>query len=82
MKFYAYIPTASGHCPMGTENRILFELKTIRGAIKRCNRTLGNVWVLFRYTNFYDNKTFSFVHSKGMTPAQWEGYNQDMDLVG
>jgi hypothetical protein len=59
MKFYAYIPTNDRREPMGTENRILFDLKTIRGAINHCNKQLGeNTYVLFSYTNIYNDNTF------------------------
>ena len=59
MKFYAYIPTYNGLEPMGTGNKILFELKTNAGAIKRCRRVLGDYWRLFNYKEFYDNATFT-----------------------
>ena len=58
MKFYAYIPTKDGKEPMGTADKLLFELKTTRGAIKRTRKHLGPRYMLFRYTNFYDDKTF------------------------
>ena len=41
-KYYAYIQkTTTGKEPMGTEKRLLFELKTNRGAIARAKRILG-----------------------------------------
>ena len=39
---------------------LLFELKTIKGAVRRCARIFKtNKFELFTYNNFYDNKTFS-----------------------
>jgi len=58
MKFYAYIPTVDGEEPVGTFSRVLFELKTVRGAKRRAERLLGSNYKLFQYTNFYDDKTF------------------------
>jgi hypothetical protein len=63
MKFYAYLPDENGQEPFGTFNRLMFELKTIQGAIRRCNRIFkskvpNGKYKLFRYTNFYDEKTF------------------------
>lgn len=58
MKFYAYKPDSNGNEPMGTSGRILFELKTVRGAIRRARRMLGNNIKVFHYTNFYNGKTF------------------------
>ena len=42
MKYYAYIPDENGNEPVGTFNRLMFELKTIRGARKRCYNAFGN----------------------------------------
>ena len=58
MKFYAYRPTKDGKEPLGTSGKLLFELETIGGAHKRARRYLGTTYMLFRYTNFYDDKTF------------------------
>jgi len=58
MKFYAYKPTKDGGEPLGTSGRTLFELKTVAGAHRRARSVLGPRYRLFRYTNFYDNKTF------------------------
>jgi len=58
MKFYAYKPTKDGREPLGSDRRILFELKTIAGAHRRARSVLGSDYRLFRYTNFYDDKTF------------------------
>jgi len=57
--FYAYIPTKDGKEPMGTTNKlIMYDLKTARGAHRRARKYLGSKYLLFRYTNFYDDKTF------------------------
>ncbi len=58
MKFYAYIPRADGTEPVGGDKKLLFELKTTQGAHRRARRYLGPRYRLYRYTNFYDNKTF------------------------
>ena len=63
MKFYAYIPDKNGNEPMGTGNKTLFELKTIRGAIRRAYKVLKipvyeRMIVMFSYTNFYNNDTY------------------------
>lgn len=58
MKYYAYKLTDKGTEPMGTSGRILFELKTHKGAIRRALCVLGHNFRLFSYTNFYDDKTF------------------------
>jgi len=58
MKFYAYKPTKDGKEPVGGDRKLLFELKTVRGAHNRARGALGSNYRLFRYTNFYDDKTF------------------------
>jgi len=58
MKFYAYIPDKNNFEPTGSANRILFELKTFAGAIRRAKRILGNNIHVFKYTDIYDDKTF------------------------
>jgi hypothetical protein len=65
MKFYAYIPTEEGKEPIGSGNSLLFELKTVRGAINRSIRYLktDNIRV-YTYWNFYDDKTFRLVYGK------------------
>jgi hypothetical protein len=62
MKFYAYIPESDGVEPLGTNGRILFELKTILGAIRRAKRVLGKNVKVFTYTNFYNQNTFRIVY--------------------
>jgi len=63
MKFYAYkwdVPL--GTEPLGTDGKLLFELKTVRGAMNRCKRYLKTSdFRLYTYTNFYDDKTFKQV---------------------
>jgi hypothetical protein len=58
MIFYAYKPDNDDKEPMGTGRRILFGLKTHRGAIRRARRILGDNVRVFTYTNFYNSKTF------------------------
>ncbi len=66
MKFYAYIPNEREQEPIGTANRIIFELKTIRGAIRRAERILGiDTFCLFSYRNFFSNDTFNLIMEKG-----------------
>lgn len=62
MKFYAYIPRADGSEPTGGSGRILFELKTVEGALKRARKILGDRFKLYGYTNFYDERTFKPYH--------------------
>ena len=62
MKFYAYRLTDGGGEPTGSANRLLFELKTVKGGIRRAVKQLGKYGRnirLFSYTNFYDIKTFT-----------------------
>jgi hypothetical protein len=50
----------------GTEGRSIWrDLKTTRGAMARANRTFGDVWRLYTFTNFYDQATFRLVGGKG-----------------
>lgn len=58
-KYYAYVPRKDGTEPMGTGNRSLFSLKTDAGAIRRARRSLGDTVRVERYTNFYDDDTFT-----------------------
>ena len=57
-KYYTYKPTTQGWEPTGTSNRSLFELKTDAGAIRRARRLYGDTAMVFKYTDFYDDKTF------------------------
>lgn len=61
MKFYAYIPTKEGKEPCGTFGRLLFELKTVKGAVRRCEKYLGEKWRLYVYTDLYDDSTMHHV---------------------
>lgn len=63
MKFYAYKPNEHGGEPLGSGNKLIFELGTLRGAVKRCERYLGTNYRLYIYSNFYDDKTFRLVHT-------------------
>lgn len=74
MQFYAFIPREDGSAPMGSEGQTIFSLKTIRGAVERCNRVLGSTFVLYACTNIYDEKTYRFIHGKGLTEKQWEAH--------
>ncbi len=58
MKYYAYIPDKNGKWSVGSTGKLLFELKTDKGAIRRANRILGLNCIVERYTNFYDDSTF------------------------
>jgi hypothetical protein len=68
MKFYAYLSELPlGKEPLGTAGKLLFELKTKKGAIKHCQR----IWKekkfhIYTYTNFYDNDTFRVVFVNGV----------------
>lgn len=59
MQFYCHtLPE-----PLGTDNRLIFrDLKTLRGAINRCNKVFGTKdYVIKSFTNFYDEKTFKIL---------------------
>lgn len=59
MKFYSYIPTLEGKEPMGTADRYIFELKTIRGAISRAKKRFYNKsFKLFAVWDIYDETTY------------------------
>jgi hypothetical protein len=60
-KFYAYKPDSKGKEPIGSIHRTLFELKTVDGAKNRAKKRLGSGYKLYKYTNFYDDKTFKIV---------------------
>ena len=61
MKYYGYIPTSDGKEPLGTFGRVIFENKDERKAIRIARNRLGLEFKLFKYTNFYDPKTFTLV---------------------
>ncbi len=65
MKFYAYKGQYKlGNEMLGTEGRILFNLKTIRGAMNRCDKAFGKDFTLYSYINFYDDDTFKRLYPK------------------
>lgn len=61
--FYAYKGNEKlGSEPLGTEEKIIFELKTIHGAINRCKRVFKDSrYMLYKFANFYDDTTFQFI---------------------
>ena len=61
MKFYAYLDE-NGKEILGSDNKILFELKTYNGARRRAVRILGAGVRVFSYRNFYDEKTFTQIY--------------------
>jgi hypothetical protein len=63
MQFYAYNSHAElGNEPLGTDGKLLFELKTYSGAVRRVQHCFKNTpWNLYTYLNFYDNSTFKLV---------------------
>lgn len=64
MKFYAYKGTAElGKEPLGTSGKMLFELKTVNGAIRRAVRLYGRSCTIYTYTNFYRDSTFRLVYT-------------------
>jgi hypothetical protein len=65
-KYYATL-VIDGKEPLGSDRKLLFELKTDDGAIRRAKRYLarhGTVRV-YRYRNFYDDKTFTRIYESG-----------------
>jgi len=65
VKYYAYIPDRYGREPVGGSNKILFELKTDSGAIRRAKRILGPNARVIRYTQFYDETTYKQITKRG-----------------
>ena len=63
MKFYAYQGTKPlGEEPLGTFGKLLFELKTVRGAHKRAKVAFsGRPYRIYTYSHFYDKSTFKQV---------------------
>ena len=63
MKFYGYEPDFYGKEPVGSDHKVLFELKTVRGAVNKMQRLSSN-WLrgfaLYSYTEFYNSSTFEF----------------------
>lgn len=63
MKFYAYkgrMPL--GKEPLGTFGKMMFELKTIDGAIRKVLKAYGSEVSIYRYTNFYRDSTFTRIY--------------------
>ena len=60
MNFYAYRGKKPlGSEVLGTDNRIIInDLKTVRGAIARCNKQWHNNFKLYSFTDIYDNTSF------------------------
>jgi hypothetical protein len=56
MKFYAYKPSDCGQEPIGKNGRALFKSDSVEDAIKHTKSILGNRYMLFSYTTFYNNK--------------------------
>lgn len=65
MNYYAFIPREDGKSPLGTANRVVIrDFKLERNAKKRARVSLNtDKFVMFRYSNFYDNKTFKLVYN-------------------
>ncbi len=65
MHYFAFIPREDGTAPMGTDNKVIIrDFKLERNARKRAKTRLNtDKFVMFRYTNFYDNKTFKLVYN-------------------
>ena len=63
MNFYAYRGTFPlGKAPLGTTGKMIFSLKTERGAKNRCRARFNNEpFTLYSYTSFYNDKTFTLV---------------------
>lgn len=63
MKYYAYKGTASlGSEPCGSDGKMMFELKTDAGAIRKVEKMFKS-FRIYSYTNFFDDKTFRLVKS-------------------
>jgi hypothetical protein len=61
-KFYACRGTKPLGIEVGSSDRLMFELKTYSGAIRKCERYYkGESFSLYRYINFYDYKTFKLI---------------------
>lgn len=70
MQFYSFVsenPYFEGMIdePLGTAGRSIDrDLKTLRGVVNRLKRAWpGKSFKVFRFTNFYDDKTFRLVHT-------------------
>lgn len=60
MQWYAVQLDTNGHEHVGGSGKLLFELKTLRGAINRVKASnITGKWRLYTYINFYDRTTFT-----------------------
>ena len=57
-----YIASKLNKHGIDTEDNMLIELKTNKGAIKRAKLYLGERIVLYSYTNLYDYKTYKLIY--------------------
>ena len=64
MKFYAYEGRkVLGKEPLGSSGKMMFELKTVQGALRKAYKAYGSLnFSLYYYTNFYEDSTFTQVH--------------------
>ena len=63
MKFYAYKGRYSlGKEPLGTFGKMMFELKTVEGAIRKVTKVYGPDVSIYSYTNFYRDETFRRIY--------------------
>ena len=59
MKYYAYEGRKSlGSEALGTSDKLLFELKTDIGAVRKAIKYFGENCSVYKYTNFYNEDTF------------------------
>lgn len=61
MNFYAYQGGAKlGQEKLGSDERIIIkDLKTLGGAVRRCQRRWGNDFRIYSFADFRDNNTFA-----------------------
>jgi len=65
MEFYAYAGNKRlGEEGLGSERRVLMNLKTVRGAMKRCRKIFPGGFMLYRYRNFYQDETFELLYQE------------------
>lgn len=63
MKFYAYKGRYPlGKEPLGTFGKMMFELKTREGAIRKVLRCMGRDVSIYSYTSFYNDSTFRKIY--------------------
>lgn len=65
MQFYIHVGDMPlGSEPCGTDGKLLFKLKTLRGAINRGKAAfVGKTFTVYSYSNFYDSSTFFRMHT-------------------